>query len=354
MRRSALFSLAVPSLFALLSGLSACTPTAEEAQGTQASAVGSPEPTSGSPTLPAGTDGTETLAAYSNSTYFIVNRPDLRRCVYPLCGGYFSQRVNQATTVCSDGTAQPECRILEFDYSALSLDPMTLSSLQGKVQAGQALLRGQIVKTAPIAGRTYDKLVVSEAWEARSVAPTPSPSPTPTRPSGTFSRLRELPVACPACPPYRQEVLNTTAAGVPIAAIEYDATRFPAALVKELTTALSASDVGLLMAGSRGGSSGRPKFVASEAYTPVRGRPGGKVGDACGGRGMPTCNAPLFCKWEPSAFCGRADASGICSVKPDVCIKVYKPVCGCDRKTYGNSCEANAAGVSVDYEGVCR
>ena len=203
MRRSALFSLAVPSLLALLSGLSACTPTAEEAQGTQASAVGSPEPPPAVPRCPQGRRHRD--AGCLLELDLLHRQPaDLRRCVYPLCGGCFSQRVNQATTVCSDGTAQPECRILEFDYSALSLDPMTLSSLQGKVQAGQALLRGQIVKTAPIAGHTYDKLVVSEAWEARSLAPMPSPSPTPTRPSGTFSRLRELPVACPACPPYRQ------------------------------------------------------------------------------------------------------------------------------------------------------
>jgi len=34
-----------------------------------------------------------------------------------------------------------------------------------------------------------------------------------------------------------------------------------------------------------------------------------------------------------------------------VCIEIYKPVKGCDKKIYGNSCKAEAAGVTsyVDY-----
>lgn len=324
-----------------ISLLGACAPTAEDALSEQSAALSSP-----------GEDAVAPLAGYSNSTYFIITRADMRRCAYPFCGGYFSKRVNQATTTCSDGTAQPECRILEFDYSALRLDTARLDTLKMQAQSGRALLHGRIVKTAPIAGRTFDKLVVDEAWEARSNPPTPTP--TPTLPTGTYSRIRELPVACPACPPYRQETLNTFAAGKPVAKLDYDATRFAATVIKELTTALPASDVGLLMAGTLSGTTSAARFAVSEAYTPVKGKPGGKVGDACGSRGLPTCGAPLFCKWEPMASCGRFDAPGVCTKKPDACITLYKPVCGCDRKTYGNSCEASRAGVSVDYEGVCR
>lgn len=329
------------SLSTAIGLLGACSPTAEDALGEQTAALSS-----------SSEDAVAELAAYSNSTYFIVTRPDLRRCAYPYCGGYFSKRVNQATTTCSDGSAQPECRILEFDYSALGLDTTALDKLKTQVQSGRALLHGRIVKTGPIVGRTFDKLVVDEAWEARSNAPTPTP--TPTLPTGTFSRVRELPVACPACPPYRQEILNTTAAGKPLAKLDYDATRFSATVIKELTAALPASDIGLLMAGTVSGAASSPRLAVSEAYTPVKGKPGGRVGDACGSRGIPPCAAPLFCKWEPAASCGRFDAPGICTKKPDACIALYKPVCGCDRKTYGNACEASHAGVSVDYEGVCR
>ena len=37
-----------------------------------------------------------------------------------------------------------------------------------------------------------------------------------------------------------------------------------------------------------------------------------------------------------------------------ICIEIYKPVCGCDGKTYGNSCVADNAGVTSYKEGECK
>jgi len=62
------------------------------------------------------------------------------------------------------------------------------------------------------------------------------------------------------------------------------------------------------------------------------------------------CEAPLYCA-RSEGECGGA---GTCNLRPDVCIYLYEPVCACDGRTYGNDCEAAAAGTSVAYRGECK
>eukprot|EP01095_Lingulamoeba_sp_RSL-Kostka_P015838 TRINITY_DN744_c0_g3_i2.p1 TRINITY_DN744_c0_g3~~TRINITY_DN744_c0_g3_i2.p1 ORF type:complete len:248 (+),score=99.18 TRINITY_DN744_c0_g3_i2:128-871(+) len=55
------------------------------------------------------------------------------------------------------------------------------------------------------------------------------------------------------------------------------------------------------------------------------------------------CDSDSFCRYED----GECGGSGICTERPDVCYEIFTPTCGCDRKDYGNPCEAFGDGVSI-------
>lgn len=79
---------------------------------------------------------------------------------------------------------------------------------------------------------------------------------------------------------------------------------------------------------------------------------------ACGARTCGTivglvCVAGEYCAF-PVGDCRVPDAGGTCAVPPTACPEFASPVCGCDEKTYGNACEAAAAGESVWYTGACK
>jgi len=79
---------------------------------------------------------------------------------------------------------------------------------------------------------------------------------------------------------------------------------------------------------------------------------GAETPRVCGGSEHSACPAGRFCQMPPGR-CGE-DGMGVCTVRPDYCIQMYRPVCGCDARTYANDCDAQRAGVNLAHEGPCR
>ena len=74
--------------------------------------------------------------------------------------------------------------------------------------------------------------------------------------------------------------------------------------------------------------------------------------EACGGAANITCNSALWCQ-RVAGHCKVADAAGQCDKAPTFCMRVSRPVCGCNGKTYANDCERQRVKVQLDHVGAC-
>lgn len=80
------------------------------------------------------------------------------------------------------------------------------------------------------------------------------------------------------------------------------------------------------------------------------------VGQACGGVAGVACDKGLWCE-PPTGRCGSTE--GVCVPIPRLCFarkrsKGFKPVCGCNRKTYSSDCFRRAYKVGKSHGGKCE
>jgi hypothetical protein len=310
------------------------------------------------------------------------------------------RRVNQALTRCADGVARRECHVVEFDFSATGIDPDEAARFENELLGvGHGLVRGALEQRDVGAGFPADTLAVTEAWAGQAES-------TPT---GTFARLTSTGIVCITfpCPSYLGERLNSTQS-VDFNAVDLAASGASPAEIENGQTALSSDAV--LAAGRpvriTGPAGNGFDFVASEFYLRLSGRDHCALMDAqgvgpcdaffgyawdgaacigisgcscegadcdalsdsfescekehadcagalCGSRGLPPCPSDAYCDFPPEAMCGAADQPGVCLPRPEACILIYDPVCGCDGLTHGSACQAASNGTDVAYEGEC-
>lgn len=140
---------------------------------------------------PLRTDGIAVCDSHRYVYYSV--RPDFRRCISPLCGGYWISRVNSELTRCADRKLQAECYVAEIDWAAMDIDG----------SEGATLILGRHRRRNFPGFGLLGVLVPRDAWRPANDAP----------PEGTWYGLKDNGIRCITFPCYNidQRVLNNRA-----------------------------------------------------------------------------------------------------------------------------------------------
>lgn len=194
------------------------------------------------------------------SSHYIVTRPDLRKCAYPVCGGYFVKAVNRALTRCANGALEKDCHVAALDARALQWSAKDREAFEQSFMPGQALAGGKLV--AVKSGTTkVDTLVIGEAWVGQALR----------KPSGIFSALKNSGIVCitTPCPSIKETTLNYPISrnihGLDLAASGAKPERVDAGWQALATTGVLAAGDHRAITGPAGQGQ---QFVASEFYLP--------------------------------------------------------------------------------------
>lgn len=190
---------------------------------------------------------------------------DTRRCVSPICGGYWVSPVNASSARCVDGTTAARCYVASLDLSGLGIGAASLD--------GAIVYRGRI---APAVGHAYGRFVATEAWR----------SATDAAPSASVARVSTTGTACTflPCETLSAQRANSAARPLPVVGVDLSGLTLSDA-ARDGVLGAATRDEGVLVAGVRTTAPGNPStervpvLRASQAF--VRVGPPGPTGQ-CG------------------------------------------------------------------------
>ncbi len=130
--------------------------------------------------------------------YYTVRR-DFRKCISPICGGFFIKQNNLKATPCADGVFRNECYVSSIDWSSLNVENDQLAKVQSQTNS-RLILRGNLVPEQFDGFGEFGKLKVKEAFLAATNAPA----------KGTFVALKDNGIVCVTTPCFSTDrlVLN--------------------------------------------------------------------------------------------------------------------------------------------------
>ncbi|MDH5730909.1 MAG: hypothetical protein OEZ58_18125 [Gammaproteobacteria bacterium] len=129
-----------------------------------------------------------------DASYFTI-RPDLRRCISPICGGWFVNKVNHKIMRCTDGSKKRQCYVATDKINIPDLSDEQVQNLRQAMYESRVLVLGIVDSTVD-----YGQLLISDAWIAA----------TSSAPKGRFVNVSSNGIVCitSPCPSYDGEILN--------------------------------------------------------------------------------------------------------------------------------------------------
>ncbi len=218
----------------------------------------------------AATDVIAKPAPESRDTYMVVTRQDFRKCMYPMCGGYFVKNVNKNMTRCADGTMQKECHAVQLNTVALGWTPEQQAAFEEQLAAGKAMVKGYL-EPAPAGQYTAEQLKVTEAWQGQGSR----------KAMGTWYSAFNTGIVCikAPCPSFGITRLNA-GAGAATLNPDLDLASLTGASEAQVQAAYQAMDGGnILVAGTlvpvrytiyNGSTTRGTKLLATQFYLPAK------------------------------------------------------------------------------------